>query len=114
MWLRRTQTPLPNTVHIMSILTHTATIEKFTTMYIESYEAEQDFISANVSTGLVLVFRLTQRTADIVRQLEAQNGTGNWGDVSNVEVTFNPGRLTPEVNFDMNGQKVCIEFLHSK
>ncbi len=98
----------------MSILTTTATIEKFTTMYVDSYEAEQDFISANVSMGLVFVFRLTKRTADIVRQLQAQNGTGNWGDVSNVEVTFNPGRLTPEVNFEMNGEKVCIEFLHCK
>ena len=95
----------------MSILSHTATIEKFTTMYVESYEAEQDFVSANVSTGLVLVFRLTKRTGDIIRQLEAQNGTGNWGDVSNVEITYNPGRYTPEVNFEMNGQKVCLEFL---
>lgn len=100
----------------MSILQHTATIEKFTTMYIDSYEAEQDFVSVNMATtgaakGVAFVFRLTQRTADIVRQLESQNGTGNWGDVSAVKVTTNVGRMTPEVTFKMNGTWVLLEFV---
>ena len=100
----------------MSIIQHTATIEKFTTMYIDSYEAEQDFVSVNMATkgsakGVAFVFRLTQRTADIVRQLEAQNGTGNWGDVSAVKVNTNVGRMTPEVTFRMNGTWVLLEFV---
>jgi hypothetical protein len=103
----------------MSILNHTATIEKFTTMYVESYEAEQDFVSVKMATtgfakGVAFVFRLTKRTADIVSQLEAQNGTGNWGDVSAVKVTFNPGRLTPEVTFKMNETWVLLEFVLQK
>ena len=100
----------------MSIIQHTATIEKFSTMYVDSYEAEQDFVSVNMATtgaakGVAFVFRLTQRTADIVRQLEAQNGTGNWGDVSAVKVGTNEGRMTPEVTFRMNGTWVLLEFV---
>lgn len=100
----------------MSILSHTATIEKFTTMYVDSYEAEQDFVSVKMATagaakGVAFIFRLTKRTADIIDQLQAQNGTGNWGDVSSVKVTHNPGRHTPEVVFQMNGTWVLLEFV---
>tara|TARA_R110002073_G_scaffold262322_1_gene425332 strand:- start:289 stop:600 length:312 start_codon:yes stop_codon:yes gene_type:complete len=92
--------------------TSLAASAKFADMYLVEFGCkDSDIISlSSDSHGSRAHLRLNARTIRIVKQLVAQNGTGNWGNVSDVVVTTEVMDYTPEVKFMYDGSPFELVF----
>tara|TARA_R110000824_G_scaffold131581_3_gene293713 strand:+ start:1065 stop:1379 length:315 start_codon:yes stop_codon:yes gene_type:complete len=101
----------------MSTITTSLSITaQFAEMYLVAFECTDNDIvtmsSDTYSSGAHL--RLNARTIKVVKQLVAQNGTGNWGNVTDVVVTTCDMDYTPKVKFNYDGFPFDLVFSHQR
>ncbi len=99
-----------------TITTSLAITAQFAEMYLVAFECTNNDIvtmSSNTMSSYVHL-RLNSRTIRVVGQLVAQNGTGNWGNVTDVVVTTCDSDYTPLVKFNYDGSPCELCFSHQR